>query len=267
MAPAVAHPEAGDDLVEDHEGAGLVAGGAEALEEARGGRHQAHVGGHRLDDDAGHVGARSPGTWVEGGDEGVGHGRGGDPGGVGQAEGWPRRCRRRPGGSRRGRGSTGELDDRRSGPLAPCGPGGSPLMPASVPLETMRTISRLPGLGLMMASASSTSRLIGGGAVGGAGGRRPGDDRLHFWDGRGPGWWPRRTAPSRRSGKAVHVPYVGTLGPGHEIRGAADGTEGPHRRVHPARDDAFGAGEELLATPAGRSPARSLSISASSPAR
>ena len=47
--------ESRDDLVEDEQGARLVARGAERLEEARLGRDDAHVAGDRLDEDRGEV--------------------------------------------------------------------------------------------------------------------------------------------------------------------------------------------------------------------
>ena len=60
--PAAAEPEPGDDLVEDEQRADPVALGPQALEEARHRRHQTHVGGDRLDDDARHRARRASGT-------------------------------------------------------------------------------------------------------------------------------------------------------------------------------------------------------------
>ena len=43
---------------------------------------------------------------------------------------------------------------------------------------------------------------------------------------------------------AVGVPEIGTLGALHKAGRAADGFEGPHRRVDSARDDLFGPFEQ-----------------------
>src|SRR5690606_24650315 len=86
LGPAAGDPEAGDDLVEDEERADPVALGPQPLEEPGGGRDEAHVGGDRLDDDAGH-GVVEVGHDVVGDDAGVLHGGGGDAGGAGQPEG------------------------------------------------------------------------------------------------------------------------------------------------------------------------------------
>ena len=56
---ARAEAEARDDLVEDQQRPGRVARGPQALEEPGAGGDQVHVGGHRLDDDAGHVARRA----------------------------------------------------------------------------------------------------------------------------------------------------------------------------------------------------------------
>src|SRR5690606_15895123 len=44
---------------------------------------------------------------------------------------------------------------------------------------------------------------------------------------------------------ALHVPDVAALGPGHEVGGAADGRERPHRRVDATRHDPLGPFEQL----------------------
>ncbi len=51
LRAAERHAEAGDDLVEDEHDAVRVAQVAQTLQEALGGRHDAHVAGDRLDDD------------------------------------------------------------------------------------------------------------------------------------------------------------------------------------------------------------------------
>ena len=48
-----AEPKPGDDLIEDQQRPEFVATRAKSLEKARNRRHEAHVSGHRLDDDAG----------------------------------------------------------------------------------------------------------------------------------------------------------------------------------------------------------------------
>ena len=84
--PALAQPEPGDDLVEDQQGAGGVAGRPQAREESLRRRHQAHVGRHRLDDHAGHP-LVELGDPVVGGHHRLGHRAGRHAGRVGQAQG------------------------------------------------------------------------------------------------------------------------------------------------------------------------------------
>ena len=114
---------------------------------------------------------------------------------------------------------------------------------ASVPLETMRTFSQ-DGTRSVIASASRTSRSVGAPYEVPSPAARPdgfddlrvgvpGDDRpvgLHEVE----------------VGGALDVPDPRSLGPGHEVRRAADGPEGPHRRVHPAGDDPLGSLEQRL---------------------
>ncbi len=90
--PAEADAEAGDHLVEDQEGPHPIALGAQALEEPRGRRHQAHVGGDRLDDHGGEVAVpRGLGHHVVGHHDGVADRRLGDAGRPGEPERAPRR--------------------------------------------------------------------------------------------------------------------------------------------------------------------------------
>ncbi len=100
-----AHPEPGDHLVEDEQCADRVAGPAQLGQEPGLGRHQVHVGRHRLDDDAGD-GVVELGHGVVRHDHRVGHGAAGHArrGRAGRAS--PPRCRRRPAARRRGRGSS-----------------------------------------------------------------------------------------------------------------------------------------------------------------
>jgi hypothetical protein len=92
LAAAVADPEAGDDLVHHEQRAGAVADGAQALEEARAGRDDAHVARDRLDQDRGQVVAVPLGQGAHGvevvvlADERVGRHRRRHAGGRGDAE-------------------------------------------------------------------------------------------------------------------------------------------------------------------------------------
>ena len=103
--PALPQPETGDHLVEDEQGAGCVAGGAQPVEESVDRRHQAHVGRHRLDDDAGHP-LVELGDQVVGGHHRLGHRRRRAPRPSRAVRGWPPRSPRRPAGRRSDRGST-----------------------------------------------------------------------------------------------------------------------------------------------------------------
>ena len=93
LGAAGGQPEAGDDLVKDQQGPEGVAEAPQRLQEAGLGRHHAHIGGHGLDDDRGHLavvglqqGADAGGVVISGG-QGVGGHLLGHAGGIGRAAG------------------------------------------------------------------------------------------------------------------------------------------------------------------------------------
>ncbi len=93
LGPAQGDSEAGHHLVEDQQGAVLVADSTQAFEKARLRRDAVHIAGHRLDDDAGDLAADGGKgllhlfqVVVIQGDGQLGQGRG-DSGGTGLAQG------------------------------------------------------------------------------------------------------------------------------------------------------------------------------------
>ena len=112
LGAAAGDAEAGDHLVEDQQCARRVAERAQRLEEPGRGRHDAHVPGHRLDDDRGEpfaVALDRGGGRVEvvvGRDDGVGRRRRRDAGARRDAERRQAGARARRAGRRRGRGSS-----------------------------------------------------------------------------------------------------------------------------------------------------------------
>src|SRR5690606_36614678 len=212
---------------------------APSLHDARpisgGGRDEAHVGGDRLDDDAGH-GVVEVGHDVVGDDAGVLHGGGGDAGGAGQPEG---------GEAAAGLGEeqvavavvvAGELhDDVAAGEAAGDADRGHRGLGAGghEPHELDRRDPLGDGLG-------EEHIPLGGGAVGGAVHRRP----LHGLDDGGVGVVGDDRPVGLREvdvAAALDVPHVGALGPGGEVGRAAHAAEGPDGAVDAAGDDGLGA--------------------------
>ena len=209
-------------------------------------RDDAHVAGGGLADDAGDLGAALGEDGLDGGDvvvgqdDGVGGGAGGDAGGVGQAEG-------RDAGAGRGEQRVdvavvvaGELHDQRAAGGAAGQPDGRQhRLGAGVdqphPLDRGDPVADLLG---------QVELALGRGAEGqpapGGGGDGLDDGGV-------------RVAQDHRPPRADQVDVaasvgVGDPGPGaldHEARGAADGAEGAHRAVHPARRDRLAAVEEV----------------------
>ena len=240
LGAAGAEAEAGDDLVEDEEGAGPVARLAESVEEARRRGDEAHVGRHRLDHHRGHVVA-DLGDDVVGDDEGVGDRRLGHAGRAGQAEGGQAAA---AGGQEvvgvavvaavedHDAVAAGEAAGHPDGRHARLGAAGDE------PDALARRHPVADGLG-------QEDLPLGGGAVRRALGGGPGDGL----DDLGVG-----VAEDRRPPRldvvgvlaALDVPHVGALGPGHEVGGAADLAEGPDGRVDAAGDDVAGPLEQAL---------------------
>ena len=237
---SLAQAKPGDHLVEDEQCARLVAGRPQPGQEALGRRHQAHVGGDRLHDHAGHL-VVDLGDHVVGRDDGVGN-----------------RARRHAGGVRKAEGGHAAAA---AGQEAV----GVPVI-AAVELED--------------AVPAREPACHADGAHGRFGSRRhqadllaPGDpmcDRLGQQDfafGRGAERRPLASGrphgghhfgvgvPENRGAIGLHevqelvsvgVPDVGALSPGHEVGMPANGPEGPDGRVDASGDHPFGAGEQRL---------------------
>ena len=243
----VAGAEAGEDLVEDQQGAVFAGDPGQAGVEALARGDDAHVGGGRLGDDGGDVGAVLGEGGLDGGEvvvgqhEGLGGGGGGDAGGAGQRQG---------GQAGAGRGeepvevavvAAGELDDEVPAGEAAGQPDG--------------------GHGRLGAGGDHPDALGGGdaflddrGEVGLVrGGRAEGqpavDGGVHGGEDRRVGVSQQRRAPGADQVDvlgAVGVGQVRALGGDHEPRGPADGAEGADRGVDAARHQLAGAVEEFL---------------------
>ncbi len=242
LRPAAGDPEAGDDLVEDQEGAPAVAGGPQRGQVALVRRHHAHVPGDRL-----HQHRRRPlerrvgGRRVVVGDDA---GRGGRGGGHaragGHAEGGEAAAGLGEEAVDRAVVAAGDLHDR----LAPGGSARQPHRPHhrlaprgghAQPLDRRERVDH--GLG-------EAHLALGGGAVGGAEGQGIGQRAQH----RGRRVAQDRRAPARQEvnvAGAVGVPHVGTLGARDEERIAADRPHRAHGRVDPTHQDLPSAVEEL----------------------
>ena len=240
LRAAVGDAEAGDDLVEHEQRADAVALGAQALEEPVVGRDQPHVGGDRLDDDARGV-AVELGHRLYGATTVSATAASVTPGRAGEAEGGEAAARLGEEQVAVAVVVAGELHDLAVGRCSR-GPPGSPTWWPRCPDDTRRTSSTdgHPGADRL----GQLHLALGGGAVGRAVGGRP----LHRLD-------DRRVGVAGDDGAvgldevdvaaALDVPHVGALGPGHEVRRAADALEGAHRAVDPAGDHPLGPLEQL----------------------
>ena len=130
-----------------------------ASQEAGGGRHEVHVGRHRLDNDAGHLGRPVPAPRCRAATTVSATAPLGHPDRSRQARAWPPRSRPRPGARRSGRDSSRRTSPHDPDPSTPRARR-TALMAASVPDETSRTCSQ-PGTRSQIASARSTSPGVG----------------------------------------------------------------------------------------------------------
>ena len=263
----IAGAEAGEDLIEDQQGA-VFAGdpgqpGVEAL--ARG--HHAHVGRRGLRDDSGDAvsvlgeGGLDGVEVVVGQHEGFGGGRGGDAGGAGQRE----RSQARPGGGEQAVKvavvAAGELDhqvatgvaagkpDGGHGRLGAGGDHPDPLGCRDALLDDRGEVGLVRGRG-----AEGQSAVDGG---------------VHRREDLRVGVAQQRRAPGADQVDvlgAVGVGEVRALGGDHEAGRAAHRAEGPDRRVDAARHQAAGTVEEFLIARVGGSHGSYSFSSAGNPA-
>ncbi len=247
LGAAEGHAEAGDDLVEDEQGAVLVAESAQAFQEAGLGEHAAHVAGHGLHDDAGHLVAEGFEQVfgrlevVVRGEEGVADHVAGHPGRPGDGQG---------GHARAGRGQKTvvvavvaalELDDLvASGVAAGQAQGAHGGLGAGV--DHAQHLHGGDGL----ADGAGQADLVGaGGAEAGAG--------LHRVQGRGRDLGisvaQEHGAPAEHvvdELAALHGGHARSAGAGDEQGVALHAAAGPHRAVHAPGQHLAGFLEEFL---------------------
>ena len=241
LSTAQSQPEAGDNLVKDQEGSALVAQGPQPLQEAGSRIDHAHVGGHRLHDDAGDLAGVSVqqglhgGQVVELGGKGVLHDVLGHTGGGGMAA-------RQGGGTGVHQQAVGvavvaalKLDD-----LVPAGgppgqtDGGHHRLGARVDhahhLDVGHQVDHQLGDLHLPAGGSAEGQAVLDGLL-----HRLPDHRVVMAQDHGtPGAHIVNILP------AVLVPDEGAVGPGDEAGGHAHRPVGPHRGVDSAGQDLHG---------------------------